>query len=77
MKNNPEKVTSKLLEKFLELRKEQSLSHEALAKMAEVHRSTISLIESKKITPTISTCLKISNALGISLGETLMLLEKE
>ncbi|MFT7099441.1 MAG: DNA-binding XRE family transcriptional regulator [Rickettsiales bacterium] len=71
MKKNPEKTTSKLLDKFLELRKEQGLSHEKLAKMAGVHRSTISLVESKKITPTILTCLKISNALGVSLNEIL------
>lgn len=77
MKNNPEKITSKLLDKFLEIRKGQGLSHENLAKKARVHRSTISLIESKKRVPSISTCLKIANALEISLGEILIDLEKQ
>jgi transcriptional regulator with XRE-family HTH domain len=76
MKNNPDKITSKLLDHFSEARKQQGLSHEKLANLAGIHRSTISLLESKKIIPTISTCLKISEALGISLGEVLVVLEK-
>lgn len=68
--------TSKLLDKFQEIRKERELSHEKLAEIAGVHRSTISLIESKKRIPTISTCIKISKALGVSLGELLILIDK-
>lgn len=76
MKNNPNKITAKLLDQFSEERQKQGLSHEKLANLAGVHRSTISLLESKKMVPTVLTCLKISEALGISLGEILVSLEK-
>lgn len=76
MKNNPDKITSQLIDQLAEARKQQGLSHEKLAQMAKVDRSTISLIENKKRIPTILTCVKISEALGISLGEILVSLEK-
>ena len=77
MKKNPDKITSKLIDQFSETRKQQGLSHEKLANLAGIHRSTISLLESKKMIPTIATCLKISQALGISLGEILTSLENQ
>ena len=62
-----EKAVSRLIDEFTRLRKEQSLSHEALARKTGLNRSAISLIESKKRTPTILTCFKITKALDISL----------
>lgn len=67
-----EKAVSRLIDEFVRVRMERQISHEALAKAAGVHRSTISLIESKKRIPTILTCLKISKALGLSLGRAII-----
>lgn len=66
-----EQTVSKLLDKFEEIRKEKGLSHEKLAEMAGLNRSTVSLLESKKRTPTILTCLKICTALDIKLDAML------
>ena len=69
MSKTPENTTSELIDKFIELRKEQGLSHEQLAKTTGLSRTAISFIESKKRTPSILTCLKISHALGCNLSE--------
>lgn len=66
-----ETVTSNLITLLTEERKKQGLSHQKLADAAGVNRSTISLIESGKRTPTILVCLKISMALNISLESLL------
>lgn len=63
-----EQTVSKLLDKFEEIRKQKGLSHEVLAKKAGVHRSTISLLESKKRVPTILTCFKIAEALEVDIA---------
>lgn len=70
MKNDKiQRITSQIVEEFKKVRKGKSLSHEKLAKLSGLHRSTISLVESQKITPTIKTCLKIAKALDLSLGD--------
>ena len=52
-----------------ERRKALGISHETLGKMTGLHRSTVSLIESKKRIPTILTLFMICKALDISLGD--------
>ena len=52
-------------------RKAQGLSHETLAAMTKLHRSTISLIESGKREPTLRTLLKIAAALNVKLSDIL------
>ena len=72
MKNkNAQKITLKLLDEFERIRKEQGLSHEKLAQLAGISRSTVGLLENKSRTPTILTCLKIAGALQVSLGDLL------
>lgn len=72
MKNKKaEKITSKLLDEFSKIRLEKNLSHERIAALTGLNRSTISLLESKKRIPTILTCLKIADALEISLADLL------
>lgn len=72
MKNrDAKKITSKLLDEFEKIRKEKELSHDKLANLAGINRSTVSLLASKKRIPTILTCLKISDALEISLADLL------
>ena len=66
-----ENIASKLVDELIRLRKEQGLSHEKLAEMTGLHRSTISLIESKKRNPTVITCLKICKALELELHTVL------
>lgn len=61
----------KLAEEIQKRRLEIGLSHQKLADEAEIHRSTVSLIESKKCIPTIFTVLKICKVLGLSLTKVL------
>lgn len=63
-----EKAVSKLVDEFIRIRKENGFSHDTLAEAAGVHRSTISLIESKKRIPTILTCWRIARALKVQLS---------
>ena len=78
MKNkSAEKTVNKLLEEFEKIRKDKGLSHENLAKLASLNRSTISLLESKKRIPTILTCLKIADALSIPLHRILQSLKEK
>ncbi len=72
-----ERAVSKLIDEFIKLRKEQGLSHEAIAQKTGLNRSAISLIESKKRTPTILTCLKIAKALDVSLASLIRKIEAE
>ncbi len=51
------------------MRKEQGLSHEALANQSGVTRPTIANIESCIKAPTITTCYKIAKSLGIRLSD--------
>lgn len=51
------------------IRLEQGLSHEKLAEKTGLHRSTISLIESRKRQPTLLSCIKIADALDIKLDD--------
>ena len=66
-----EHITEAVIDRFIELRKEQGLSHDAVAEKAGLNRSTISLIEAKKRSPTLKSCLKISYALGYELSDLL------
>ena len=69
-----EKIVLKLLDEFEKIRKEKGLSHEKLATLSGLNRSTISLLESKKRIPTILTCLKIADALETTLHDLLKLI---
>ncbi len=71
-----ELLIEKVVNEFTRLRKEQGLSHEALAKKVGVSRPAISFIESHDRIPTILTCAKIAKALGVRLGDLLNKFEK-
>jgi DNA-binding XRE family transcriptional regulator len=66
-----EQRVSKLLDELERLRRSKNLSHEKLAQLAGISRSTVGLLESKKRTPTILTCLKLCRALGVRLEDLL------
>ena len=63
------KIVSGLMHEFKAIRKDKNLSSEKLANMTGLHRTTIGLLENEKRVPTISTCLKISLALGVALSD--------
>ncbi len=62
-----EKTTAKLVKLLKEKRLEKGLSHQTLADLAGVNRSTISRIESGERIPTITVCFKIASALELKL----------
>lgn len=64
-----EKIVHDIINRFKELRIEQGLSHQKLADKVGLHRSAISLIESRKRQPTMLNCIKIADALGVTLQD--------
>jgi DNA-binding XRE family transcriptional regulator len=71
-----DKIAEIVVARLKEARKERGLSHDKVANKARLHRSTISLIEAGKREPTLLSCIKIANALEVSLGEILIKAEK-
>jgi len=53
------------------------LSHEALAVAAGIDRSTVSLIESGKRTPSLTTAERLATALGEKLSDLIAEAEKQ
>lgn len=70
-------VTVRLLRLLKEERKRQGISHQTLADAAGVNRSTVSLIEAGKRTPTITLCLKLTWALGLDFATLVENAQKE
>ncbi|MGB1539847.1 MAG: helix-turn-helix domain-containing protein [Rickettsiales bacterium] len=62
-------ITNNLVRLLKEERKRKNISHQMLANAAGIHRSTVSLIESGKRTPTITVCLKIAGALELDFAK--------
>ena len=69
-------TSAHVVAELMAIRKKQGLSHETLATMTKLHRSTISLIESGKREPTLRTVLRLSTALDVKLSDILKKLEK-
>lgn len=76
-KTTEQKIIAELVRHFKTLRLRQDLSHNKLSIKAGITRPAISQIESGKRIPTLLVCLKISRALGVSLGDIIALYEKE
>jgi len=66
-----EKEVDRIIEQIRTIRLEKNISHEKLAKMSGLNRSTISLTESRKSQPTVLTLILIADALDIDLKEIL------
>jgi len=66
-----EKEVDRLIDKIRTIRLEKNISHEKLAEMSGLNRSTISLTESRKSQPTVLTLILIADALDIDLKEIL------
>lgn len=65
MKNNKESSAFSLAERLIYLRQRRNLTQAELAKSATVSQSTIAQIESGRKDPSLSTLLKLSEALDI------------
>ena len=63
-----DKRVDDIIAKLKAIRLEKELSHEKLADKTGLHRSTISLIESRKRQPTLLSCIKIADALEVDLA---------
>ncbi len=61
--------TKKFAESVKRLRHARELSHEKLAMMAGVTRTTIANIEACRKSPTLTTCYKVAKSLGIKLSD--------
>ena len=55
-----------IIETLRKARVEKGLSYEALADLAGLHRTTISLIERGKAHPTLLVCMQLALALGLN-----------
>ena len=66
---NIDNFTKRFAEAVKKLRKERKLSHEKLAIVSGVTRTTIANIEACRKSPTLATCYKVANSLGIKLSE--------
>ena len=66
-----EQKVKKLATRFKTLRMEQCLSQAALAQQIGMSDRAISMIERHKRIPTVLTCFKIAQALGVPLHDIL------
>lgn len=62
-------IHEKFSQKIRIERVKQNLSQEQLAELANIHRTTISAIERKTMSPSLETICNIANALNLSLIE--------
>lgn len=69
-------VVGVLLNLLKALRIDQRLTHEQLADKANVHRTTIGLLEKGERTPSVGIAAQISDALGIPLSDLLQKAEQ-
>lgn len=64
-------VVGALLELIRALRADQGMTHEDLADRANIHRTTVGLLERGERTPSVEVAASIANALGYPLSELL------
>ena len=67
--NSENNLTAAFMAIIQRVRKSKKLSLEQLADLAQVHRTTIGLLEKGKRTPTLQMALRISSALNLSLSD--------
>lgn len=71
MVKEAEQIVDKMLDELKRLRKAKGLSYNQLSERTGIHFSTFSLLENKKRSPTILTCLKLCQALEVRLEDIL------
>ncbi len=75
-KGYSEKVLSRVIAALKELRKAKGISHQTLADKAGITRPAISHLENGRRRPTLLLCLKLAEAMEISLGDIINKAEK-
>lgn len=76
IKAHADRIADRAIALLAEERKRLGLSHEKLAERTGLHRSSISLIESKKRKPTLLVATKLALALDLKLSDILKKAEK-
>lgn len=69
MKTNKDLFNKKLAERIIEIRKSKGISQIELGTMCNFEKPNMSRIESGKYTPSLTTLLKISDALDVHIKE--------
>lgn len=77
MPKSEELLVQSLVKLFAELRKAQGLTFDALAELADVHRTTIGLFERGERTPTVQVAAQIAQALGLPLSSAVRQAEEQ
>ncbi len=65
---NMDSMVSDFLDLVKTTREKQNLTREQLAKLANVHKTTIGLLERKQRIPSLQTANQIAKALGLKLS---------
>lgn len=73
--DNSDALVREFLHLIRRLRTEQNLTHEQLADLAQIDRSTVGLLERELRSPTLQIASQIANALGVSLSEMVRVAE--
>lgn len=68
---SPQKTVDQVVKKIREKRLEKSLSYDGLAMLADLNKSTIGMVETRRNSPTLLTCIKLCDALDMRLSELL------
>ncbi|MBD5398919.1 helix-turn-helix transcriptional regulator [bacterium] len=77
MIKNTEKILNSVIDILKRERIARGISHEKLAILAGVHRTSIGHLEAKITKPTLFLCLKIAEALNLKLSDILKEAEKK
>ena len=57
-----------LIDDYIDLRKRNRMTQDAVAKRAKLHQAAIGRIENKSVTPQIDTMIKLLNTMGYTLA---------
>ena len=74
---NAEKTVEIVVDLLKKERQLQGISYRKLGEITGLHRTTISLIERRRQTPTLLVCKKICNAMNISLATIIKKAERQ
>ncbi len=66
-KSNYKNLESDFIDEFKTVRKENKLTQEKLAKKSNIVRESIARIESKKVSPQLSTIIKLLEPIGYTI----------
>lgn len=75
MRDRAERLQVRIVNTLKDLRKQNNLSHDALAHRAGVTRSAISHIENGRRNPSLLMCLRLAQGLNTDLSEVVRVIE--